>query len=241
MSKYTTSIETIICSQTKPDSDIYKRIEEGRKFLFDFSYEHPDEDFKKSFETQFIEKYWIECIGYETVPLFKMKLKQRLEMIMPEVTFKYNALLKIMEIEEPNLDRYGESHEDGRNHSENSATSKVDGSGTSTGSSSGTTANKQIGSDLPANIIDADTISEVTHANDGSIAEGLSENSNSSSNTTTSKGTSNSNNDANHSIDRIFKEYGNKLDAFEKWYNAYNNLMAELIASFDDMFIQLLF
>lgn len=225
MSKYTTSIEVIICSQTVPDEDVYKRIEEGRKFLFNFEYESPSADFRKSFETQFIEKYWNECIGYETVPLFQMKLKQRLEMIMPEVTFKYNALQKMIAIEEPNLERYGESHEEGENHSNNTAISTVNGSGTSKG--------KTVSSDTPANLIDADDIGDIKYADGGGMNEG--------SNTSKSSGTSDSSSDSDHSLERTFHEYGNKLEGFEKWYNSYNNIMAELIASFDDMFIQMLY
>ena len=221
MSKYTTSIEVIINSQSNHSYDIYERIETGRKFLFDFDYKTPNEDFKKSFETQFIEKYWQECIGYETVPLFKMKLKQRLEMLMPEVIFKYNALQKIIELENPAIERMGESHEEGINTNESSST--VNGSGTST--------SKDIVSNLPASIISANTLGKVTHASNGGMNEG--------SNTTKSQGTSDSNSE--HSIERTFKEYGNLLNGYNEWYSSYHNLMNELLVAFDDMFIQLLF
>ena len=226
MSKYTTSIETIICSQSnKLEPDIYKRIKEGCKFLFDFSYDAPNDDFKESFETQFCEKYWNECIGYETVPLFKMKLKQRIEMLMPEVIFKYNVLQDIIKMENPALERMGESHEEGKNHATSKANSTVDGSGTS--------KSKDVVSDTPANIIDADNIGKVKYASNGGMNEG--------SNTSKSVGKSDSTNDADHSIERTFKEYGNQLKGFNEWYNSYVNIMKELLNSFDDMFIQLLF
>jgi hypothetical protein len=217
MSKYTTSIEVIINSQSEHQYDIYERIESGRKFLFDFDYQVPDEDFKKSFETQFIEKYFQECIGYETVPLFKMKLKQRLEMLMPEVCFKYNAIQKMIALENPALERSGESLESGTNHS----TSDVNGTGSS--------ISKGINSALPASIINANNIGSVTHADSGALTD--------SSNKSTSSGVS----DSTHSIERTFKEYGNQLKGYEEWLNSYRNLMQELLYSFDDMFIQLLF
>ena len=226
MSKYTTSIEVIICSQSNSaEPDIYKRIQEGCKFLFDFDYESPNEDFKNSFEMQFCEKYWNECIGYETVPLFKMKLKQRLEMVMPEVVFKYNALQKIIDLENPALERSGESHEEGTNHSTNKANSTVDGSGTS--------KSKDVVSDTPANVISASNIGNVTYASSGGMNEG--------SNTSKSVGKSDSTNDADHTIERTFKEYGNQLKGYTEWYNSYINLMKDLLNSFDDMFIQLLY
>lgn len=233
MSKYTTSIEVIICSQSTPNPDIYARIDEGRKFLFDFNYQVPNADFKKSFETQFIEKYWTECIGYETVPLFKLKLKQRLEMLMPEVCFKYVALQKIIDLQEPNIERYGESHEEGLNHSTNKATSEVNSTANTVSSDTG----KTVTSDLPASVINADSIGNVSYASGGNLAEG--ENQTDSSSLT--EGESDSVNDANHSIERTFKEYGNQLKGFEEWYNSYNNIMAELLSSFNDMFIELLF
>lgn len=226
MSKYTTSIEVIICSQSNPaEPDIYKRIEEGCKFLFGFPYDAPNDDFKKSFEMQFCEKYWNECIGYETVPLFQMKLKQRLEMLMPEVIFKYNALQKIIELENPALERYGESFEHGINHADSDST--VNGTGTSKNSG------KTITSTTPANLINSDTIGKVTYADGGSMAES------DASNTTKTVGTSSS--DTDNTIERTFKEYGNLLPRLNEYYDSYHNLMRELLNSFNDMFIELLF
>lgn len=217
MSKYTTSIEVIINSQSNHSDDVFERIETGRKFLFDFDYLVPNADFRKSFETQFIEKYWQECIGYATVPLFKLKLKQRLEMLMPEICFKYNALQEIINLKNPALERHGNSVETGTNI----ANSTVDGTGTS--------KSKDIVSNLPASIINSNTIGAVTHASNGGMNEGT--------NTSKTVGTS----DAEHTIERMFEEYGNQLKGYVDWYESYHNLMNELLLAFDDMFIQLLF
>jgi len=226
MSKYTTSIETIICSQSNPNEpDIYKRIQEGCKFLFDFNYQIPNQDFKDSFEMQFCEKYWNECIGYETVPLFKMKLKQRLEMLMPEICFKYDALQKIINLENPALERQGESYEHAVNHSDSDSTVKGTGSASNSG--------KNVHSTTPANLIDADNIGKVKYADDGSMAESSSEN--------TTKTEGNSSSDSNNTIERTFKEYGNLLPRYNEYYNSYHNIMKELLYALDDMFIQLLF
>ena len=221
MSKYTTSLEVILSSQSNHEFDLYERIKSGKKFLFDFDYPVPNEDFKESFEMQFCEKYYVEEIGFETVPLFKMKLKQRLEMLMPEVIFKYNALQKIIEIENPALERSGESQETGHN------TSTVDGNGTS---NSGSQA-KNIGSRTPANIISADDIGDVTYASDGNMSEG----SQNSQNTSHSEGTS------DNSIERTFKEYGNQLKSYVEYYNSYFNIMRDLLKSLDDLFLPVLF
>ena len=230
MSKYTTSIETIICSQSNPtEPDIYKRIQEGCKFLFDFYYQIPNQDFKDSFEMQFCERFWNECIGYETVPLFKMKLKQRLEMLMPEVCFKYDALQKIINLENPALERQGESFEHAVNHSDATSDSTVNGTGSAQNSG------KNVHSTTPANLIDADNIGKVKYADDGSMAES------NSSNETETIGTSSAENNSDNTIERTFKEYGNALQGYNEWYISYHNIMKELLDALDDMFIQLLF
>lgn len=245
MSKYTTSIEVIISSQSNREYDLYERIKSGKKFLFDFPYPVPNDDFKESFEMQFCEKYYVECIGYETVPLFKMKLRQRLEMLMPEVIFKYNVLQDIMKMDNPALERWGESDENGINNQKSSNTSKssVTGSGSSQSSSSASNNSKSINSDLPASIIDTDDFDDITYGSNGNASKGSQSGSQSGSQTSKSDGNSSSNstNDTTHSIERTFKEYGNQLKSYLEYYNSYINIMQELLESFDDMFIQLLY
>lgn len=247
MSKYTTSIETIIYSQTRnvKSDNVFEHIKEGRKFLFDFDYPIINDDFKESFETQFIEKFWQECIGYETVPLFKLKLKQRLEMLMPEYNYKYQFMQKMVETENPNLERYGESHElatgktDSEGLSNNSAQSSVSGSSESESSSN----QKTVTSDLPASIINASGIGNVTHADGGSLANGSQETSGSNSSSGTSSSRNQTSNTSNYqnTVERTFKEYGSMLKAFDFLFNMYQNLMRNLLNEFDDMFIQMLF
>lgn len=222
MSKYTTSIAVIINSQSHSvsESDIYGRIEEGRKFLFDFDYPVPNADFKKAFETQFIEKYWQDEIGFETVPLFKMKLKQKLEMMMPEVIFKYNTLQDIMTMENPSLERSGTSSED--SHQESDSESHVNGSGTTNG--------KTVSSNTPADIISASDIGSVKYASMGGMNNG--------ENTSRSDGTSSSN--SKNSIERNFSEYGNQLKGYLEWYQSYVNIMNELLVYLDSLFLPLL-
>ena len=249
MSRYTTSIEVVINSQSNNSDNIWERIESGRKFLFDFPYEAPSNDFKKSFETQFIEKYWQESIGYETFPLFKMKLKQRLEMLMPEYIFKYNELNRIIHLENPALERHGKSSEiaKGKSESNDVATSKNTASSTVSGSNEAESSSSQktVSSDLPASVINAQTIGAVTYADGGSLATGSdsSSGSNSSTGSSESNVSNNSKNNSNYenTVERIFEEYGSELKAFDFIMQTYQNLMRNLIEEFDDMFIQLLF
>ena len=236
MSRYTTSIETIINSQSNHEPNIYDRIESGRKFLFDFDYPVPSQEFKDSFERQFCEKYWQECIGYETVPLFKMKLKQRLVMLGGEIIFKYSALQKIIDCD-PTIVHRGKSIEENNsnlnsnNNSSTSSQSETNGRNNNNG--------KNIVSDLPADMISAGNIGDVKYASQGQ----MSTNNGTIYDLTTgsTKGSSISNTLSNGHIERMFEEYGNELEGYSKYLKSYVNIMSEVLNSFDDMFIQLLF
>ena len=236
MSRYTTSIETIINSQSNHEPNIYDRINSGRKFLFDFNYPVPSQEFKDSFEIQFCEKYWQECIGYETVPLFKMKLKQRLEMLGNEIIFKYSALQKIIDCD-PTIVHSGTSRENTENNSKSSSDSSANSQSKS--NSRNNNDSKNMVSDLPADMISASDIGGVKYASQGQ----MSENSGTTVGETvgTTKGTTSSNTNNNGIIERRFEEYGSRLEGYSEYLKSYVNIMSEFLNSFDDMFIQLLF
>jgi len=61
-----------------------------REFLFDFEYPFYNELNRKSFEEDFIEFYYMREIGFESPFLFKLKLKNWLNLNMPY----YNELFK---------------------------------------------------------------------------------------------------------------------------------------------------
>ena len=235
MSKYTTSIEVIINSHSNAPT-IQEKIEQGRKFIFSFSYPYPNEDFKKSFETQFCQKYYTDCIGFETVPLFLLKLNQRLNELMPEINFKYNALQKIINAD-PLIESIETSNETGNNTSNNQSES-VNNLESNVNSNSNNKS-KIINSDLPASIINADEINKIDYASNGSFSN----NDNKSDTTNNSNYNSSSNNNTitNHTIEKIFERKGNELENYVNYYNAYNNIMTELLNSLDSLFLQLLY
>lgn len=65
--------------------EIRQMIDEPLIGLFTFSYDFytNDKESKKEFERLFIEHYYFREIGFETPERFKMKLKGRLDLIMP--------------------------------------------------------------------------------------------------------------------------------------------------------------
>lgn len=58
-------------------------IEKGRKQLFDFDYPFFDEAYRGVFETNFIRKFYMKEIGFETEGLFKFQLETWLNINMP--------------------------------------------------------------------------------------------------------------------------------------------------------------
>lgn len=80
---------------------IQEMIENNVK-IFDFSYPIFREEYRKTFEQNFIDYFLTDEIGVETVSLFKHRLKIKLKLIMPY----YNKLFETQEMEQRILDNY---------------------------------------------------------------------------------------------------------------------------------------
>lgn len=70
-------------TQYLPNLSIAERIEEGRKHLFNFDYPFFSETYKAQFETNFIRRFYMREIGFETEGLFKFYLETWLNINMP--------------------------------------------------------------------------------------------------------------------------------------------------------------
>lgn len=90
MSKYTITIKDIVnnYSITSQNTDIDSKLDVARNYLFDFDYPTIDDATKKRIEIAILKHYYMREIAFETIGLFKIKLNDRLNLIMP----RYNAL-----------------------------------------------------------------------------------------------------------------------------------------------------
>ena len=90
MSKYTMMIKDIVNDYSKgiESSKIDDKLDEARKYIFDFNYPIIDESTKKRIEIAILKHYYFREIAFETVGIFKIKLNDRLNLIMS----RYNAL-----------------------------------------------------------------------------------------------------------------------------------------------------
>lgn len=90
MSKYTMMIKDIVNDYSKgiESTKIDDKLDEARKYIFDFNYPIIDESTKKRIEIAILKHYYFREIAFETVGIFKIKLNDRLNLIMS----RYNAL-----------------------------------------------------------------------------------------------------------------------------------------------------
>lgn len=84
MAKYTLELRTIS--------------ESNNLKVFDFDYSFYDNDLKKVFEDKFIQHYYYDEIGFETIGRFKQRLKAKLNEIMPRYSQLYQTELASKDI-----------------------------------------------------------------------------------------------------------------------------------------------
>lgn len=95
MSRYTTEVRYICetyagLEESVGFDDVAEVIRESRTKVFDFDYPIFDESYREVLESKILLHYYTREIGFETVGLWKLKLRDRLNMVMPY----YNQLYK---------------------------------------------------------------------------------------------------------------------------------------------------
>ena len=79
-----------------------QKLVENNVDIFNFDYPIFREEYRKTFEENFIDYFYTDVIAQETVALFKHRLKIKLKLIMPY----YNKLFLTQEMEQRILDNY---------------------------------------------------------------------------------------------------------------------------------------
>ena len=116
MSKYTITIKDIVndYSIMSENKDLDSKLNVARSYLFDFNYPVIDNTTKQRIEIAILKHYYMREIAFESIGIFKIKLNDRLNLIMP----RYNALYNKQDL---NLSPYINSYlnETGNNSNEN--------------------------------------------------------------------------------------------------------------------------
>ena len=94
MSKYTITLYDLMedVNEGKEDLTIDEKITNLASVLFDFNYPYPTSEDKTRIERAIIKHYLMRELAFETVGLFKIKLNDRLNLIMPKYTQAYKNL-----------------------------------------------------------------------------------------------------------------------------------------------------
>lgn len=130
--------------------------------IFDFDYPIFREEYREMFEQHFIDYFLDEEIAHETVAQFKLRLKSKLNLIMPY----YNKIFMSQELEQRILDNYDVTETYNRNVVSDSVNSV-------------TSTTKNLYKDAPKTKIDIDKFDTVTNLtkNEGTTsADGFSSN-----------------------------------------------------------------
>lgn len=98
MSKYTTELRYICehesgLEESKGYNKVEEIIENARTNIFDFTYPIYDESYKSVLETKILYHYYTREIGLETYGLWKLKLKTKMNEIMPYYNQLYRSAL----------------------------------------------------------------------------------------------------------------------------------------------------
>lgn len=218
MAIYTNSFQDIMHRYDHDGSNLTyeQKLVKLCEYIFDFNYDYKNDlTFKAFFEPYFIEHFFNEEFAFETLDYFKVKLKNRMQEILPFYiplyqTFYINTIdLTLIEKEE--------SSEKGGN----------DESGKTNSNSTSTNNSLDVSSDLPANAISVNNINDVKYATDGKRG----------SNTSTNESNTINTHNNIYTRDSTRKRTNNGLDNATRYSSEFLNLCSDMINKFNDLFM----
>jgi hypothetical protein len=121
MSKYTITIKDIVNNYNLLDNSksIDEKLDTARSYIFDFNYPVIDDTTKKRIEIAILKHYYYREIAFETIGMFKIKLNDRLNLIMS----RYNALYQKQDLTlSPYINSYLSEHGDNAGTSDTTVT-----------------------------------------------------------------------------------------------------------------------
>jgi hypothetical protein len=218
MAIYTNSFQDIMHKYDHDGSNLTyeQKLVKLCEYIFDFNYDYKNDlTFKAFFEPYFIEHFFNEEFAFETLDYFKVKLKNRMQEVLPFYiplyqTFYINTIdLTLIEKEESN--EKGENDESGKTNSNSTSTNNF----------------IDVSSDLPANAISVNNITDVKYATDGKRG----------SNTSTNESNTINTHNNIYTRDSTRKRTNNGLDNATRYSSEFLNLCSEMINKFNDLFL----
>ena len=195
--------------------------------IFNFDYPVHSEEYRERFEEQFIQNFYFEEIGYETVGMFIFKLKAKLNLIMPN----FMKILETQLMEQRILDNYDVTETFDKS-SKNLINSSLDSENTNKIDSTG--ESKNLYSDTPKTKIDIDSVDYVKN-----ISKDISKNNNSSVGSTTSTNIT-TGDDSEKWIRTMTGNIGiqTDADAIMKFWQSLRNVEQEIFDECSSLFME---
>lgn len=191
--------------------------------IFDFDYPFYNEERKKQFEQHFIEHFYFDEIGQETVARFKHRLKIKLNLIMPY----WNKIFLADELEQRILDNYDVTETFTKEVIDNTKQSS-NGNITSQNES----INKNLESDTPITKIDFEQVDYFSN---------ITKDINDSTNNTTSSNTNNvENTNSENWTRKINGNYGVQTDAnaIVQYWDSLRKIEQEIFNELNCLFME---
>ncbi len=123
MSKYTITIKDIVNNYNILDTfkTVDEKLDTAREYIFDFEYPVIDDTTKKRIEIAILKHYYYREIAFETIGMFKIKLNDRLNLIMS----RYNALYQKQDLSlSPYINSYLHEYGDNAGTSDTTVTNE---------------------------------------------------------------------------------------------------------------------
>lgn len=191
--------------------------------IFDFDYPFYNEEYRPTFERHFIEYFYFDEIGQETVARFKHRLKIKLNLIMPY----WNKIFLADELEQRILDNYDVTETFTKEVIDNTKQS-CNGNITSQNES----INKNLESDTPITKIDFEQVDYFSN---------ITKDINDSSNNTTSSNTNNiENTNSENWTRKINGNYGVQTDAnaIVQYWDSLRKIEQEIFNELNCLFME---
>lgn len=220
MSKYTTTLYDLMIDVNKDKTGltIDDKINNLAPILFDFNYPYPTEADKKRIENAIIKHYLMREIAFETVGLFKLKLNDRLNLIMPKYNKAYQNL-------DDNITPY-------INNYINETTSNnrdLTANGNSTSTQTNSDDSFETTSDTPQGIL--------TELKEGKYSSGARASVNNSNLNSTNNMTNTDKETVNGTRNVESLQGMNKMQAFREYFDNLISIDEELVYEFSDLFM----
>ena len=216
-----------IAFENNIETNLYNLPENTHQFVFDFEYPLFEKVDKDKFETNILEYFIQRRIGFETYTVFKMQLRNKLNVIMPY----YNKLFSFLD----GWDLFN----DGETivHTANTIDTRVRNSNTE--NTLNTSMQDKSEQDLRNSKYPQNQIEDLK---DGSYVSDA--NSNQFSNNGTSNSTGNtqydeSNNNTNNLAEETKRSPADKLAIYNSFIESKNNIMQKIYDELDILFYQL--